>query len=292
MKDGFFPALGTPIDEFGNLNISSMRKQVDDQIQAGASGLLVMGSMGCEPAMKQSEYAKIAKTVVDTANGRTPVLVGVMDNSIANVTDRINMLKDLKLEGVVATTPFYFGCTQQDLKRFFGKIAQNSPYHVYIYDLPGVTKNVINVETIEDIISDKKFAGIKTGNIFTARALKRSQKCDDNFNIVYSGLDAFDVAYCYGIRKNLDGMFSCTPYTANTMYTSLKNGDTKKAAECLDDILALRNLFITIGVMRGYTYSMNLLGYEGIFASDYEYAYNKADFEKVKDFMETHGMLK
>src|SRR5450756_662754 len=111
--------------------------------------------------------------------------------------------------------------------------------------------------------------GIKTGNIATARELLRSEKKKDNFSVIFSGLDVFDIAYHYGINMNLDGMFSCTPFTTGKMYRCLENGDISQAGRLLDQILALRNEFIQIGVFSGFTYAMNLLGYEGIFAPDY-----------------------
>ena len=89
MKEGFYTALRTPVDNNGNLIVKSYKKHVEDQIEAGASGLLAMGSMGIEPYLKQSEYGKIALTVSETTRGRCPVLVGVMDNSITRVIERI-----------------------------------------------------------------------------------------------------------------------------------------------------------------------------------------------------------
>ena len=48
MKNGFVPALGTPLTESGELIKESLTKQIDDQINAGAAGILCMGSMGIE----------------------------------------------------------------------------------------------------------------------------------------------------------------------------------------------------------------------------------------------------
>lgn len=291
MKTGFFPALGTPLDEQGYFFEKSFKKQVKDQIAAGAAGLLVMGSMGIEPYIRQSEYFKVAAAAVEASNGECPVLVGVMDNSISRVQDRIEALKGLKLDGVVATTPFYNAATQEDIKRFFEKIAKSSPFPLYLYDLPVVTKTKITVETAEYLMGLGNVKGIKTGDIVTARELTRSDKKKEDFDVIFSGLDIFDVAYTYGIRRNLDGMFSCTPVTAGKMYKCLESGDLNRASKLLDDILTLRNEFIKVGVLSGFTYAMNILGYEGIFAQDYAYQKNEEDFENIKICMKKCGMI-
>ena len=48
LKDGFYTALGTPLDKDGNLVKESLTKHIKQQMEAGASGLLLMGSMGIE----------------------------------------------------------------------------------------------------------------------------------------------------------------------------------------------------------------------------------------------------
>ena len=67
MKKGFYTALGTPLNEDFSFCEEGMIAQVEQQIEAGASGLLVMGSMGNMSYLKNSEYAKVAKCCAETA---------------------------------------------------------------------------------------------------------------------------------------------------------------------------------------------------------------------------------
>jgi 4-hydroxy-tetrahydrodipicolinate synthase len=291
MKDGFFTALGTPIDEFGNLISSSFEKQIKDQVEAGASGVLVMGSMGCGPCVKQSDFTKIVDTAAKAAGGKCSVLVGVMDNSAARVIEKAEALKGFKIDGVVSTTPYYFeDTTQEDLKEFFKRVANSVPFPLYLYDLPSATQIYFAQDTLNYLLTVDNIRGIKTGNIATAKLMKQN-KGNRNFDVVFSNVDAFDVAYQFGIKKNLDGMFSCTPWIAEKMYKCLANKDNDKASDYLGKILELRNLFLKVEIWMGYTYAMNLLGYEGIFAPDYGYRYDKENYGKVKDCMVSLGML-
>ncbi|GGD51948.1 dihydrodipicolinate synthase family protein [Paenibacillus nasutitermitis] len=286
MRDGFYPAIGTPLDEQGNVIVSSLKLHVEDQLTADPAALLVMGSMGNQPTVKNSEYAKVAQIAVDAAKGDCPVFVGVMDNSIERVLDRINSLKDLKIDGVVATTSFYFGMNQSEVQRFFEQIAASSKFPVYMYDLPGVTKTKIEVSTATQLMQLDNIVGIKTGDLPTARELHRTQQQNGtNFDVLFSGLDVFDVAYGYGLTKQLDGMFACTTPINKRLYTSLAAGDQKMASQCLDDILLLRNTFVSVGVFNGFTYAMNLLGFEGGFGPDYNIKLDSAAQDKVKQCM-------
>lgn len=106
-KNGFYTALGTHLDENGNLVEASLRKHINQQIEAGALGLLLMGSMGIEAYIKNSAYAEIVRVAVDEVAGRLPLFVGAMDNSIVKVKEKIDMIKGAKIDGVVLTNPFY-----------------------------------------------------------------------------------------------------------------------------------------------------------------------------------------
>lgn len=108
MKAGFIPALGTPLDKDGNLVLESYNKQIEDQINAGAVGILCMGSMGQQPYIRQEVCLDVAKAAVEAAAGRVPVYVGAMDCSINRAKERIAAMEKLDIAGFVFTTPYYY----------------------------------------------------------------------------------------------------------------------------------------------------------------------------------------
>ena len=88
MKTGFVPALGTPIDENGNLVVDSYKKQIETMIAQGAAAILSMGSMGQQAFLRNEVCAETAKVAVEAVKGRVPVYVGCMDNSISRAASR------------------------------------------------------------------------------------------------------------------------------------------------------------------------------------------------------------
>ena len=272
MEKGFYTALGTPLNADGTFCAEGMEEQIQQQIEAGASGLLVMGSMGNMTYLKNAEYAKVAECSAKAAAGRVPVLVGVTDVSIGRVMDRVKALEGIKgIDGIVSTVPYYTAVNQDHIYKFYNEIANQSGRHTYLYDLPGVTKVATLPATVMKLWKNPNIKGIKSGNMVTQRVLMRAEDRPADFTQMYSNIDTFDVAYNYGIDYNLDGMFSCTPKTAQKMYAALAAGDMAAAGDALDGILALRDLFLSTGcLMSAFTHSMNLLGCKGIFGRDWE----------------------
>lgn len=292
MKAGFIPALGTPVDENGIFLPNSYKKQIKDMLDAGAVAVLVLGSMGMMSSIRQDQYKRVVETAISEVQGRCPVLVGSMDNSIWRVNERIEYIKDLKIDGIVLTTPYYYSSTPDEIVRFYTGIANFSPFPLYMYDLPVVTQSKITYPIIERVLDrTDKLKGIKTGDQNLARLLIRSENTPSDFSTIYSGLDTVDVAYKWGITTYLDGMFTCTPQLTKKLNDSLKSADYLKAGKYLDSILNFRNDMIQIGVFNAYVYAMNILGYRGYHGPDYSFRNIKEDYDFVKASMIRYGEL-
>ena len=292
MKPGFVPALGTPLDKDGNVVADSLKKHINDQIEAGAVGLLCMGSMGIEAFIRDDVYPEVAKIAVEANAGRVPLFVGAMDTSIARVKQRIAPLEDLDIDGLVFMAPFYSTPNRTQMMNFFRGVAALTKHKILIYDLPVVCKAKITYDMVLELIETvPNFAGIKSADTVMFRQLKLNPNVPKDFIMVYSGLDMFDVAYKWGIDNCLDGMLSCTPYNTGKMFKAMADGDYTTAAACLDNIIALRDCFIANDLMPAFTASMNLLGCDGDFAQDYNNPVTETAIANVRAEMIRIGEL-
>ncbi len=291
LKKGFYTAMGTPLDNNGDIIADSLVKEINMQIEAGASGLLLMGSMGIEASVKNSAYKEAVRIAADAVAGRVPLFVGAMDNSIERVKDRIDMIKDYNFDAVVLTTPFYSVAPDSDNANFFEKIADYSPKPVFLYDLAVVTKQKITYPMVQRLSKHPNIKGIKSGDIVLARQVKNNLP---DFEFLFSNIDIFDVAMSYGIDKVLDGMFSSTPKNSKKFIEAAWSGDMASCGKYLDNILAFRDFYLTQKgtLLATYTESMNLLGMDGIFAFDYTFYGSDAERKaNIEAFMKEIGEL-
>lgn len=280
---GFVPALGTPLDCNGKLCVESYKKQIDDQIKAGAAGILAMGSMGIQPYLTTDVYPEVAKAAVEAAAGRVPVYVGAMDTSIARAKDRMAAMEDLDIAGFVFTTPYYYGCTPAQIINYYKGVAAATKKPILMYDLAVVTQSKITYDIVLQLIKEiPNLAGIKSADTVMFRKLKLNPEVPKDFIMVYSGLDTFDVAYKWGIDACLDGMLSCTPYNTGKLFEVMAAGDWDAAAKYLDNITGLRDFFVAHDLWPSFSTAMNLLGYEGNHCPDYVNPINPDYVELIK----------
>ena len=290
MKPGFVPALGTPLDQNGNLIADSLRKQIEAQIEAGAVGLLCMGSMGQEAFLRTDVYAEVAAVAVDAAKGRVPVFVGAMDTSIGRAAERMAAIEHLDIAGFVFTAPFYAPTPGPHMLNYFKGVAAKTKKSILLYDLPVVTQSKITYDMVLQMIREiPNLAGIKSADTQMFRKMKLNPEVPDDFIMVYSGLDTFDIAYKWGIDNCLDGMLTCTPANTGKMFAAMAEGDYDTAAVCLSNIVALRDLFVACDLWPAYSYTMGLLGYPGKYGPDYTPEFNNDHADKIIAMMRQIG---
>jgi len=291
MKTGFVPALGTPTDENGNLIAASYEKEIEMMIGCGAVGLLAMGSMGIQAFLRNEVCVDVAATAVKAAKGRVPVYVGCMDNSINRAKARMASMEHLDLTAFVFTTPYYEIDTRDQIMKYFKAVAGATKHGIVLYDLPGVTKQKITYDMVLEMKKDcPNFIGIKSADIYMLRHIRLNPDFAE-FKTFYSGLDAFDVAYAWGIGNILDGMLPATPKNTKAMIEALDAKDPVKAAKHLDNIVAFRDFYCENDLWPAFSASMNLLGCEGFFAPDWATPCDPEMVEKIRNKMIEIGEL-
>ena len=267
---GFYTALGTPLDADGRVLARSLCDEIERMTAAGTSGLLLLGSMGMQPAVAPDECAAAAKIAACQNAGRTPLFVGVMDNSIRAVCAHIDALRGLPVDGVVLTPPYYYGVAPEALRNFYHSVADFSPFPVFLYDLPVATKIKLTYPMVAQLQKHPNIRGIKTADLPMILELQTDAAVKKDFTAFYSGLDTVHVGVQNGVCRYLDGMFSCAPRTAQAMEGWFARGKPQEGLAELRGILSLRDTMASFGIFSAYTAVMNLLGIPGRFATDYE----------------------
>lgn len=270
MKYGFVPALGTPLDANGNLCKESYAAQIERMLEAGAVGLLSMGSMGQQAFISNDVCVEVAETAVKTAAGRVPVFVGTMDNSIKRAKARVASMEHLDVTAFVLTTPYYEVDTPEQVMTYIREVAKSTKHSIMLYDLPGVTNFKITYDMVCKMKKDiPNLLGIKSGDLVLHRKIRLNPELKD-LQTYFSNLDMFDIAFPWGIGSVLDGMFTCTPVNSKKLIEAMHAGDKAGAAEALDNITAFRDKMFGWGdFWPAYNAAMNLLGWEGLHAPDW-----------------------
>ena len=80
---GSLVALITPFTEDASVNYDRIRELVEWHIASGTDGIVALGTTGETPVLTEEERDRIVETIIQTAAGRIPVIVGSGCNNTA-----------------------------------------------------------------------------------------------------------------------------------------------------------------------------------------------------------------
>ena len=158
-------ALITPFNDDYSVDYQSLKNIVDYTLQNGADFLVALGTTSEAPTMNAEEKAKVVKTIVETANGRCPILLGMGGNNTAALIESIKNQDFTKIDGILSVVPYYNKPNQRGMKAHFTAVADASPVPVILYNVPGrVGVNLQAATTVElakhpNIIAVKEASG-------------------------------------------------------------------------------------------------------------------------------------
>jgi 4-hydroxy-tetrahydrodipicolinate synthase len=154
----------------------------------GTETLVVAGTTGESPTLSDDEKISLFKTVVDSVSEKkTKVVAGTGSYDTRHSVELTKRAADLGVDGVLAVTPYYSKPEQQGLIGHFTAIADvGTP--VMLYNIPGRTGRLIEVETIAYLAEHPNIVAIKDAveNLdFTSRTVNRAPSFP-----IYSGQDS------------------------------------------------------------------------------------------------------
>lgn len=290
-KIAFITAVGTPVDVEGKLVEKSFRLHLNDQLRHGIDGMLVMGSMGMMPCLLASTYLKCVQTAVAEIGRRARIMVGVGRNSIEQTMEKIESLKNLEIDAVVATTPYYFPSSQEDLIYYFTEVANRSFFPLYLYDLPQITKVKIELETVLKLSRHGNIHGIKCSHDPAYTKTLFDRLSESGFEIITAHYDLIDKHLLSGITTHLDGFFSVIPAWLKQMKDAFNKREFETITQIQKKMTALRDGFTKVGVCPAFTVAMNLLGFEGRFHPSHLCSLDESRKAQVKKLLKECGLL-
>ena len=231
---GVATALITPFTENG-VNFETLGQLLSRQEEAGADGVVVLGTTG-EPATMTAEEKQEVIRFSRAHVHKMKLIIGTGGNCTENAVKMTKLAEDLGADGVLCVTPYYNKCTQKGLLAYYGAICAATTLPVIAYNVPGRTGVNILPATMEELSRLPNMAGIKeaSGNMAqvmeTARRIRG--KCD-----LYSGEDALNLPIlCAGGTAVISVVSNLFPKDVRALTELIRTGDLK-AANSLSDAL-------------------------------------------------------
>jgi 4-hydroxy-tetrahydrodipicolinate synthase len=229
MQTHLISAICTPLTEDESLHVDGLAAHLDDQWRYGMAGVLIAGSMGAMQLLDDATYRDLVRHGAQLAHGHGEVLMGVGDTSFKRTLERIRYVEQFDVDGIVVLAPFFWPLGQADLIAYFRGLADQSRKPLYLYDLPGVTRTSMQLDTVLQLAKHPNIRGIKCSGEWTGTR-RLMDHVSDGFRVVPAQCDVIDMLVRCGVRDNLDGIYAVLPDLTASIVDAAEQGDYALAA--------------------------------------------------------------
>jgi len=144
---GLSVAIVTPFKD-GQVDVATLRRQVEFQIEAGTGCLCPVGTTGESPTLTHEEHEQVIAEVVEAAAGRIKVMAGTGSNSTAEAIRLTKWAADKGADAALMVAPYYNKPTQEGFYQHYRAVAEQVGIPICVYNIPGRTGKNIEPETI------------------------------------------------------------------------------------------------------------------------------------------------
>lgn len=178
-------ALVTPFDSHKNVDDEALIRLVNYQIEHGIDYLVVQGTTGEPATLTAEEKARVRKVIIETNNGRLPLVLGIGGNNTQAVIDEIKAIDLSVFDAILSVAPYYNKPTQEGFYQHFKAIAKECPKPIILYNVPGRTAKNMEPETVLRLASDfSNIIAIKEASNDVHQYLTLIKNKPENFLII------------------------------------------------------------------------------------------------------------
>ncbi|KZM70809.1 4-hydroxy-tetrahydrodipicolinate synthase [Nocardia terpenica] len=145
---GLYVPLITPFTATGELAAEALEGLANDVVDAGAAGLVALGTTGEPATLTVAERRRVLDVCAGVCRSRgVPLIAGAGSNSTAESAQALAAL-DPRVSAALAVVPYYTRPSEDGVVAHFRNLAAASPVPLIIYNIPYRTGRPLGAETL------------------------------------------------------------------------------------------------------------------------------------------------
>lgn len=161
-RDTVWSATPTPFTADGRIDVASVQRMVAHHVDLGVSGIMLAGTCGEGPWLRDRDREVLARTAVEAGRGKLTVAMQVSDNSSVRVLDNVDRAASWGVElAVVAAPSFFLNATTKRLVSHYAEVARRSALPVGLYDRGAHSPYVVPESHLPELLAEPNIVVVK-----------------------------------------------------------------------------------------------------------------------------------
>ena len=226
---GSYVAIVTPFNPDGSVNFDKLKELVRWHLDEGTDGIVALGTTGESSTMSHEEDDEVARCVIETVNGRIPVICGAGSNSTQTQLEKSRKYHDMGADGLLLITPYYNKANDEGMYRHFATVADTVDTPIILYNVPGRTGCSISSACCARLAKHPNVAGIKEASGNISYAAKIAQLVGDDFCMLSGNDDMIVPMMSLGASGVISVWANICPKQCHDLVAAFAAGDVAKA---------------------------------------------------------------
>ena len=258
---GIVPPMATPFAADESVDEAALRAEVCYLIEsAGVHGVAVGGSTGEGHTLSTDELRCVVGTAIDAADGRVPVIAGVIVDSTRQAIEKARALADLDVAALQVTPVHYLFRPDDDMMfTHFAKLAEAAAHPLMIYNVvpwaycsPALLDRMLR--GIDGLIGVKQSAG-------DLKLLADLLLTSAEAGLIMSAVDALLYpSFCLGAHGAIAAILTTAPELCVALWEQTRTGDHAAALETHLKLLPIWNAIMDDNLPANVKTALGMLG--------------------------------
>ncbi len=244
---GIITPLITPFNEKLEIDFEALRWLAYHQLRGGVHGIFPNSTTGEFVHLEREEAIKLTEALINEVSGKIWVIPGISHNSTDKAIELGSIFKNMGVDGVIVTPPFFFKIDSRKLKLHFSKIAERLDLPIIIYNIPSLTGINVPVELYVELAQEySNVVGAKvTYDSFSylRKLIQRIKSVRKDFSVLTGMDDLLLFNLMMGGDGGITALANVTPGLHRSIYDAWADGDLKRAFEENYKLLKLSSIY-------------------------------------------------
>jgi len=287
---GIYPALITPFDENGGINMQAIEQIIESAITKGVSGFYVGGSTGESYLLSVEERKQVLETVVKVVGDRVRIIANIGMFATEHGISLARHAQQLGIAAISSVPPFYFKFNMDEYAAYYSEIADAVSVPMIIYNIPAMSGVHFGKQDIDRLFKKENIIGMK----HTSYDLFQMQQVIEEHpeKSVFIGHDELLLsAYAAGARAAIGSTFNFMAEKFIVIENLFKQKKLEEALIIQGQVNSVVEVLVEIGVFKGIKAALKMQGIDcGVCRKPFT-PLSEADEKRLAEVLEKTGCL-
>lgn len=241
---GVYPALTTPFTENDSIDFPVFALNMEAQLAAGASGLILGGTLGEASSLLNEEKYELVRFTVENAAGRVPVIMNIAEQTTRAAVAAAEEAQRCGAAGLMLLPPMRYKADDRETLAYFRAVADATPLPIMIYNNPVDYKILVTLDMFETMADWPTIQAVKESTRDVTNITRMINRFGDRFKIL-CGVDTLALeSLLLGAHGWVAGLVDAFPKETMAIYQLAKAGKVEEARRIYQWFMPLLELDI------------------------------------------------